>query len=524
MSKKLNVLLVEDSEDDAVLIKRELKKGNFNPNINRVESKNEMQKKLKNNNWDVVISDYVMPEFSGLDALKTVKKSEKSLPFIIVSGKIGEDTAVEAMKAGAHDYIMKNNLQRLVPAVKRELNDFKIRKERKKVKKDLKKSYQELEKANKKLKNEIEERKKLEREAIEAKKYLQNVINSTSEIIISLDANNRVAFWNETAEEITGYSLDEVNNRTITKLPLFDNPTVISDLVKTIHKSKYSGTDDVVIITKNKAKKILRLRPSEIKSKDKKNRGILFVGEDITKDIAVHGKLIDGNSYLIPNSKTDSAVDLFNDLSNSKYNGLFVTRSNPEIIKTMVSDNAEVLLLSNNKLGDYKNISNLDDLLKKITNFSNENKDAVVLLDGIHYLITRFSFDKFLDSLYQINEMMIKDRSILFLRIDPDLVDENQMAIIENEFQMLPSQKVEGIIIEDNLYDMLKYIYQQNEKNALVPYKKIMGKFSIAYSTAAKRLEELESKGLIFTKRQGKLRTVFVSDKGKTLLHKREIA
>ncbi len=524
MNKKINVLLVEDSEDDAVLIKRELKKGDFDPKINRVETKKDMEQHLKNKKWDVVISDYVLPEFSGLDALKTVKKSKKSLPFIIVSGKIGEDTAVESMKAGAHDYIMKNNLQRLAPAIRRELSEFNIRRDRKKVKKDLKESYQELEDINKKLKKEVDERKKLEGEAVEAKKYLQNVINSASEIMISVDANNRVTFWNETAEEVTGYKKDDVINRTITKLPFFENPQNVKDLVKTVHRNKYSGSDDVVIITKDRAKKILRFKPSEIKSKTKKNTGILFVGEDITKDVEVHGKLVSGNSYLIPNSKNDSAIDLFNDLSNSKYNGLFVTRSNPEIVKTVISKNADVLLLSEEKLGDFKNVYVLKDLVEKINDFVTSNDDAVVLLDGIHYLITRFSFEKFLDALYKINELMIKNKSILFLRFDPTLVDDSKMAIVENEFQILPGQKVEGIIIEDNLYDMLKYIYQQNEKNALVPYKKIMGKFNIAYSTAAKRLEELEDKGLIFTKRQGKLRTVFVSDKGKTLLHKRETA
>ncbi len=524
MTEKIDVLLIEDSEDDEILIKRELKKGNFTPNLKRVETKEEMEKKLKDKKWNVIISDYVLPEFSGLEALKTVKKSKKKLPFIIVSGKIGEDTAVDAMKAGAHDYIMKNNLQRLVPAIRRELKDFEVRKERKKVKKDLKESYEELEKTNKKLKKEIDERKKLEREAIEAKKHLQNVFNSVSEIMISLDANNRVSFWNEKAEDVTGYNRDDVFNRTITKLPLFENTQNVSDIIKTIKKTKNPGHEDLVIVTKDKAKKILRLRPSEIKSKDKKHSGILFVGEDITKDIEVHGKLVEGNSYLIPNSKNDSAVDLFNDLLNSKYSGLFITRSNPEIVRTIISKNAESLLLSKEKLGDLKNVSNLEDLLKNIKDFTRKNNDAVILLDGIHYLITRFSFEKFLDTLYQINEEMIKNRSILFVRFDPSLVDKNKMAIIKNELQILPSQKVEGIIIEDNLYDMLKYIYQQNEKNALVPYKKIMGKFNIAYSTAAKRLEELENKGLIFTKKQGKLRTVFVSDKGKTLLHKRETA
>ena len=127
-----------------------------------------------------------------------------------------------------------------------------------------------------------------------------------------------------------------------------------------------------------------------------------------------------------------------------------------------------------------------------------------------------------MDVLYQINDIIAKNQSIMFVRIDPAIVHEQQLAIIENELKKLPSQRIEGITLEDSIYDVLKYIAEQNQNNVLVPYKKIMGKFKIAYSTAAKRLESLESKGLILTKRQGKLRTVFISDKGKTLLLKRQ--
>ena len=96
------------------------------------------------------------------------------------------------------------------------------------------------------------------------------------------------------------------------------------------------------------------------------------------------------------------------------------------------------------------------------------------------------------------------------------------MALIENELLILPSQKTEDLIIEDDLYNALKYIYEQNQNNAIVSVKKLMAKFSITYVTAASRLDSLESKGLIFTKKQGKIRAIFLTDKGKKLLHKRQ--
>jgi len=526
MIKQLRVLLVEDSEDDAVLVTRELKKDGYTPVIQRVETPEDMQKALLKKTWDLIVSDYVLPRFSGLNALKVLKKSGIDIPFIVVSGKIGEDTAVEAMKAGATDYIMKSNLSRLGPAIKRELEDYKIRQERKKVKKELKESLEELEQANKKLQKEIYERKNAEKQAVEAKEHFQNVIDSTYEIIISVDSNNRISTWNNTAEEITGYKRKEVMNRTINKLPLFKDAQNVVDVIKNVSKGKSTGFEDLVIITKNNAKKIIRFKGSVMKGKSNQNIGAIFVGEDITKDVEIHGKLVDGNSYLFPDKNVDSAVDLFVDLAQSDYNGLFITRSNPEMLKSMIpsSSKIDIALFSQEKLAGYKNISDTETLVQYVKDFTDKHKKPVVLLDGIHYLITKYSFEKFVDALYQINETVAKNHSLIFIRFDPSIINENQMSIIENELHKLPSQKIEGITLQDSVYDMLKFIYEQNQNNALVPYKKVMSRFKIAYSTAAKRLEELENKGLIFTKRQGKLRTVYISEKGKTLLHKREIA
>ncbi|RPI36987.1 MAG: response regulator [Nitrospiraceae bacterium] len=130
MTKSLNILIIEDSEDDAVLLLRELKKGGYEPLSERVETPDSMKAALEKGRWDIIISDYILPGFGGLAALDLLKQSGKDLPFIIVSGNIGEDIAVAAMKAGAHDYIIKGNLKRLVPAVERELRDAEVRRSR----------------------------------------------------------------------------------------------------------------------------------------------------------------------------------------------------------------------------------------------------------------------------------------------------------------------------------------------------------------------------------------------------------
>jgi PAS domain S-box-containing protein len=131
MGEDLKVLLVEDSEDDALLLLRTLRKGGYDPSWERVDTPQDMEAALDGTSWDLVISDHSMPAFSSSAALGLLRrKGFVDLPFIIVSGQIGEDAAVAAMKAGAHDYLMKDNLARLNSAIERELREAEVRRER----------------------------------------------------------------------------------------------------------------------------------------------------------------------------------------------------------------------------------------------------------------------------------------------------------------------------------------------------------------------------------------------------------
>jgi diguanylate cyclase (GGDEF)-like protein len=127
----LKLIIVEDSEDDLLLLLRALKKGGFEPVYTRVNTEEGLRTALEGKDWQIVISDHAMPRFSALEALEVVKASGRDLPFIIVSGTISEEVAVNAMRGGAHDYIMKDNLARLAPAVARELRDVEVRKRQK---------------------------------------------------------------------------------------------------------------------------------------------------------------------------------------------------------------------------------------------------------------------------------------------------------------------------------------------------------------------------------------------------------
>lgn len=140
MNTQLRVLIVEDSESDAGLSARQLQKAGYGLEYERVETAQEMQTALAKQDWDLVIADYNLPRFSGPAALETLKERALDIPFIVVSATIGEENAVAMMKAGAHDYVMKDNLARLVPAVERELREAEGRRERRQAEEALVKS------------------------------------------------------------------------------------------------------------------------------------------------------------------------------------------------------------------------------------------------------------------------------------------------------------------------------------------------------------------------------------------------
>ena len=127
MNKPIKVLIVEDSEDDAILALRALHRGGFDPTHQRVQTAADLQGALAQERWDAVISDFSMPGFTGLDALGIFRSAGLDIPFILISGTIGEATAVAAMKAGASDYMMKSSLARLAPALERELKETQMR-------------------------------------------------------------------------------------------------------------------------------------------------------------------------------------------------------------------------------------------------------------------------------------------------------------------------------------------------------------------------------------------------------------
>ncbi|HMS08255.1 MAG TPA: PAS domain S-box protein [Pyrinomonadaceae bacterium] len=180
--ERLRVLIVEDVDDDAALLVRHLNRAGYAIDFKRVDRAGDFSDSLQDADWDVIISDFSLPGFTGLDALEILKAHGRDIPFIIISGTIGEETAVAAMKAGAADYLMKDNLTRLVPAVVREIADAEERHARREAERSL---------------------------ALSEERY-RIVAETASDAIITIDAASIIRFANSATERIFGYKAEEI--------------------------------------------------------------------------------------------------------------------------------------------------------------------------------------------------------------------------------------------------------------------------------------------------------------------------
>src|SRR5262252_8034104 len=149
MGGLLHVLLVEDSETDAKLVLRELRLAVFEPQLERVETAETMHEALHRRRWDIVLSDFTMPKFSAPAAFALLKAEKFDIPFIIVSGTVAEDIAVQAMRLGVNDYVLKGKLTRLGPAIERELRECEAREASRRTELKLKKTEEQLRQAQK---------------------------------------------------------------------------------------------------------------------------------------------------------------------------------------------------------------------------------------------------------------------------------------------------------------------------------------------------------------------------------------
>jgi PAS domain S-box-containing protein len=189
-ARTLRVLLIEDSLDDAILLERHLRKAGFAPSMTRIETAEAMQAALAGEprGWDIILADYNLPRFSAPEALRLLKSLPFDIPFIMMSGAVSEDTAVAAMRAGAHDYVSKENLTRLAPAIDRELAEAASRRNQ----------------------------RAAERALVQSEERFHRLVDATPLALLIADMHGQVVYANAGVERLLGFRLGEIEAGLVT--------------------------------------------------------------------------------------------------------------------------------------------------------------------------------------------------------------------------------------------------------------------------------------------------------------------
>ena len=250
MIRKLSALLVEDSEVDAELIVQELKDGGFDSHYERVETRDALTAALDRRLWDVVICDYSMPQFSGAAALTLFQERGLDIPFIIVSGTLGEEAAVAMMKAGAHDYVMKGNLARLVPAVRREMKAAEMR--------------------------------RVSRQTQASTSLLAAIVESSDDAIFSKTLEGIILSWNEGAQRMYGHTEQEMIGRRVAVLMPPDRLPEMAAILDRIRRGERVVRYETVRVRKDGTPIPVSVTVSPVKDAGGRIVGASSIARDVT--------------------------------------------------------------------------------------------------------------------------------------------------------------------------------------------------------------------------------------------------
>ena len=258
MNRPLSVLIIEDSASDADLILRQLLKAGYEVSHERVETADQMQVALERQAWDLIITDYSLPQFTALSAIVVLRDSGRDIPVIVVSGSISEDKIITLMKSGACDYVRKDNIGRIGMAIKRCLAEAA----------------------------EIRSRRAAERALRESEERYRELVENANSVIIKMDPKGRITFFNDYAQRFFGYSLEEILGKDVKILLPSTESTgrSLTEMVDDIFQNPDEFAENInENILKNEARVWISWRNKPIRDSQGNTVGILAIGQDITK-------------------------------------------------------------------------------------------------------------------------------------------------------------------------------------------------------------------------------------------------
>ncbi len=354
--------------------------------------------------------------------------------------------------------------------------------------------------------------------------YLQQVLYQAPTIFFTIDQNLKIKLWNSAAEKITGYLSKDIVGKPLKEVPfLQDSKNFIATFIKQT-KSKYKTPKRLQIINKKGALLVLTFTQANLKDETGQIIQYLFNCSDITPDLKAISHLKKGESYLLIDNTLSEDYLLFISLSENHLTQLLITRTIPDnIFEKIKTPLPPTSLIGSIEQTSTPSIATLSDLYITIKKHCIHKPQSTILLDRIDYFIINQSFEIVLSTLYRINEEIQQHQCILLVRISSEALTPQQLALLKEEFSLLHDKPISELQLDDALLNIIDYVKDMNAQNIIVTYKKIQTKFKISKMTTQKRLEQLKNIGLIYTKKSGRAKHIFLTFKAKELLIKRTI-
>ncbi len=346
--------------------------------------------------------------------------------------------------------------------------------------------------------------------------YLKSIINSASEIIFTVNLENEIIVWNDTAIRISGYSSNEMKNKKIDKLKFINNYSEFKKYFLDIVKNKSINKFDLIIKTKFNNVRIWNLSPSIIKNESNEISEVLFICNDVTYEKEIFSNIIFGRGYIFLDENNDNAYNLFcNSLKNKNKGFIFTRHISGKINEICNKRNIELFQFSSDIKGSL-NINDPNSLYKIINKKSKKN--SIIFLERLDYFFNIYPFKETISNLYKINEIVKNKELLLIICLNPDSLSKEKIIALKEEFYEYPSDKTEEIIIDKDLYAILDFINSRNIGNIIVTYKDIGEKFSISKMTVTKKIDKLMYLELVISSKTGRSKILYLTKKGKNLI------
>lgn len=479
------ILVVEDESIVALEIQNRLEKLGYNV-VDNVATGEQAIKKAAETKPDLILMDiYLKGEMDGIKAAQHIKKTQ-NIPIIYLTAYADNETLKRARITQPYAYIVK-------PFEERELQ------------------------------SNIEialYKHQTEQQLQNSKNHLENIIEHISEIIFTIDDDNKITTWNNTAEQLTGYTKNEVIGKPIADLSVFPHPKELQNL---INNQSHEYKQQITLQTAAEEQKTIQI--NQITPLHQKQKNFLFIGTDITATIQKLQRFQPANTYLL--TQTDNYTrlsSLINHFIHCSYHVLLITRKNKEKTLNIMVNNEFLhtvyLTQHTTNESNQNSITKTQDLINAVKNYCSRYHHLVIILTNIDYFIIQQSFDHFMRNMYKITDLVTETNMMFFLDVNPDILNKQQQALIKQITTFLPEKHINNIVLSQELYSILRFIQQQKTKGAMVTLKGIKKHLNLSYPTIKKRINTLETKRLIHIKKQGRSKTVHISEAGEQLINK----